>query len=100
MSDSEELKGYPSSVHDLVRVVQNNSDREADLVVEGVLEGEERAMAAVAEAVVELKKMADFVEEETDNHLGAARAHRIADEAAEAMDLEVEVVENSVDESD
>lgn len=43
----------------------------------------------VAEALCALKAAADFIEEETDSILGAGRLHRLADEAAGEIDLEI-----------
>ena len=43
----------------------------------------------VAEALCELKAAADYIEEKTDSKLGAGRMHRLANEAADAVGLEI-----------
>ena len=43
---------------------------------------------SIARAIRELKKAADYIAK-TGSHLGAARLHRIADEAADEANLEI-----------
>lgn len=47
----------------------------------------------VGDALRALKGAADYIEDKTDSKLGAARLHRLADEAADTLGLEITVKE-------
>jgi len=54
----------------------------------------------VSDALCALKEAADFIEEKTDSKLGARRLHRLADEAADSVGLEIKFVSDSAEGSE
>ena len=80
-----EAPGYPDAWPRNDIKTNGESNQEASAVAQSYVDED----GPVAEALCELKAAADYIEEKTDSKLGAGRMHRLANEAADAVGLEI-----------